>query len=185
MIDFAFIGRFEGFSLVGYVPRDHAGAVEGNSGVTVATGVDLGSMNPARLDALSIPDDLKAVLRPYLGAKGEMAVRLVESIALTLTKDEAEALDAAVLAPFIAALRTLYNRYVLPGLRGWNDLSDRRQTVIASVGWQYGDLPERCPKFWLACVHQDWPAAVAELRSFGDRYPTRRNAEADLLASSP
>ena len=28
---------------------------------------------------------------------------------------------------------------------------------------------------------QDWDAAVAELRDFGDRYPTRRNKEADLL----
>lgn len=61
-------------------------------------------------------------------------------------------------------------------------LPSEAQTVIASVSFQYGvNLDLRAPRFWRAVASQDWAAAVAELRRFGDAYPTRRRREADLL----
>jgi len=53
------------------------------------------------------------------------------------------------------------------------------------VAYQYGlNLKVRAPRFWATLTEQDWPAAVAELRNFGDAYATRRIAEADLLATA-
>jgi hypothetical protein len=56
------------------------------------------------------------------------------------------------------------------------------QTVVASVAFQYGDLSLRTPNFWQQVTTENWQAALANLQDFGDKYPTRRNKEADLLA---
>ena len=55
--------------------------------------------------------------------------------------------------------------------------------MIASVSFQYGvALNRRTPNFWWQITNGDWDGALANLRNFGDRYDTRRNKEADLLA---
>lgn len=63
------------------------------------------------------------------------------------------------------------------------DLPAEAQTVIASVAFQYGDLSIAAPRFWRAVCKQDWHAAIAELRDFGDEYHSRRHLEADLLGA--
>jgi len=60
-------------------------------------------------------------------------------------------------------------------------LPRQAQTVIASVSFQYGNLALRTPNFWKAITAQDWKRTIAILKKFGDRYPSRRNAEANLL----
>jgi hypothetical protein len=63
-VDFGFISQLEGGQqLVGKVPN----AQTSQSGVTVATGVDIGQMSVQGIDALDIPSDLKDKLRPYAG----------------------------------------------------------------------------------------------------------------------
>lgn len=179
MIDWSFIARFEGDSLVGYVPRDALGAVEGHSGVTIGMGVDLGQDHHLGYVDTHVADPaLAAKLDPYLGVTGEPAARLLAARPLTITSEQRAVLNAGVQAAHAATLRIAYNRRAL---RGWDALTDAQQTVLASVCWQYGDVPDRCPKFWAACVGARWADAVAELRDFGDRYPTRRRAEADYL----
>ena len=76
-IDAAFLTREEGRRLRGYVPRARDGSPLGRSGVTVATGVDLGQWSLEELERLVIPRDLKIKVRPYLGAKGDKAIRLL------------------------------------------------------------------------------------------------------------
>jgi hypothetical protein len=61
------------------------------------------------------------------------------------------------------------------------DLTKGVQTVIMSVAFQYGYLPNRTPKFWNAVVNQDWVKAVWHLENFGDVYKRRRLKEAKLL----
>lgn len=63
----------------------------------------------------------------------------------------------------------------------FHELTDKQQTVIASVSFQYGHLPSRTPNFWRQVTNDDWGAAIKNLRNFGDRYPTRRNTEANYL----
>ena len=176
-IDWNFIGGLEGGqSLTGYVP-DPTGSM---SGVTIATGVDLGQRSVDDINALNIPDALKVKLVPYAGLKGQDAANYLAQKPLTITQDEASALDQAVQTPLVNQLRSNYDAATSSG--SFDGLPDQAQTVITSVATQYGPaLSQATPTFWAKVTAKDWPGAVQELRNFGDSYPTRRNKEADLL----
>lgn len=175
-IDFHLIARLEGGPATrGYVPD----AANSHSGVTIATGFDLGQRNLTDLQALGLPQALQERLEPYLGLTGLEAVRYLKEKPLTVSEEEAQLLDECYRRPFI---ESLCNRYSRASSVAFCDLPGVAQTVIASVAFQYGDLTRRTPNFWKQVTAQDWPAAVINLRNFGDRYPTRRNKEADLLS---
>jgi GH24 family phage-related lysozyme (muramidase) len=174
MIDWAFIGTLEGRKLVGYVP-DPAGS---RSGVTVATGTDIGQMTSSTLSHL--PADLQKLLLPYVGLTGARAVAALQATPLTITEAQADALDEASFAIAMDRVTRDYDRAVSAG--AFAALPDRAQTVIASVGFQYGSIPQRCPRLWRAAVAGDWAGTIRELRHFGDAYQTRHDKEAGYLA---
>ncbi len=180
------IAAFEGNRLDGYVPTK-GGLPLGHSGVTVATGVDLGAMTEAGLDTLDIPRALKGKLRPYLGLRGAAAEAKLKRAPLHLEQSEAEQLNTAVWKSQADALRRHYNAATGARRARFDDLPEPAQTVIASVKFQWGDIwrhknPE-VRKFWAAVVAQDWVEAQAVLRQWAPgTYRTRRNAEADYLA---
>ena len=182
-IDWTFIGKLEGAGIArGYVPNPSTS----NSGVTVATGFDIGQRSAADLEAMGLPEDLAARLQPYAGLKGHAAADFLAQHPLLLQADEVAAIDASVRAAFSDRLASVYNAAVSgDGDRAdFEDLPAAAQTVIASVAYQYGlNLKHRTPHFWSTVVAQDWRAAVAELRNFGDAYGSRRKQEAELLAS--
>lgn len=177
-VDFAFIHRLEGAQVtVAYVP-DPEGS---DSGVTIASGFDLGQRRLDDLRSLGLSDALCTRCEPYLGLKKHDAVSKLELEPLTLTDDEALAIDKAVRRQHLDQL-----------IRGFNaasdvsfeDLPPACQTVVASVSFQYGAaLGSRTPNFWRQVTSGDWEGALGNLRNFGDRYRTRRNKEADLLAT--
>ena len=97
-IDWAFIGTLEGEAIPkGYVPSD-------NSGVTIATGVDLGQRAMLELLALGLAAALTDKLKPYLGLKGNAARDKLNSAPLTLSAAEVAQLDQALRARFLPAL---------------------------------------------------------------------------------
>lgn len=173
-INWKFIAAREGNRvLFGYVPNPQTS----NSGVTIATGVDLGQMSQQEIRNFMLPNYMVEKLLPYAGLKKLDAVNFLLEHPLRLTPIEAADLDEVVMYRHVKTIKNIYN---MTGT--WFDnLPDEAQTVIASVAYQYGDLPRKCPKFWKAVTAQDWKAAVHELRNFGDDYETRRNIEADLL----
>ena len=176
MIDWDLIAGFEGGDqLHGYVP-DPSGS---RSGVTIASGVDIGNMG--RLGYLALPPDVQDLVISYLGLTGARAVAALKAKPLTVTQAQANALDAVSHAYILGPLRASYDSYTHKG--AFDALPDRAQTVITSLEFQYGGLmPTRCPKFWGMCVRQDWAGAVEVLKNFGDKYPTRRLAEAEYLS---
>lgn len=179
-----FISELEGGQqLNGYVPA----VDQSKSGVTIATGVDLGQRSEDSIDALAIPGQLKTKLKPYAGLKKQAAVDLLAQHPLTISKEEADALDRAIKEGSVSEVRDRYDRAVANDRTApkFNDLSEGAQTVICSVAFQYGsNLERRTPRFWRACTERRWRDVLAELRAFGDDYPTRRNKEADLLEDS-
>lgn len=183
-VDMAFIRGREETRQAAYVPLSAEGEPIGRSGVTVATGIDLGQINDTQLRALMIPQTLKAKLMPYLGIRGAGALSMLEQRRLSLTKDEVSALDKAIEQSVIGVLRWKYN-HAAPGSGprgGWDELTSGQQTVLASVAWQYGPhLDKACPRLWRAALKQDWTAVLKELRDFGDHYRSRREAEANYL----
>jgi hypothetical protein len=178
MIDFNFISKIEGGRKTkGYVP-DPEGR---RSGVTIATGVDLGQMGENDLSRLNLSPDLKDKLRPYLGRIKFEAVSLLENLPLQITPVEAKLIDKEVKSRFVHGLERKFNQ---AANTAFEELPDGVQTVVASVTFQDGDLRSATPNFWCQITTGDWQGAYQNLRNFGDSYSTRRNKEADLLKAS-
>lgn len=175
-VDFGFISSLEGGpALNGYVPDpEHS-----SSGVTIATGFDLGCRSDSDLVAL-LPEhgELVDKLAIYCGHKRNKALAVLVNSPLRITENEALAIDTAVKQQL---LNQLQQRYDAAAETGFALLPEAMQTVIASVAFQYGDLAKRCPNFWRAAVSADAIAMIRELKNFGDRYTTRRQREADYL----
>ncbi len=184
-VDWDFIAEREGRSVRdGYVP-DAAGS---KSGVTVGTGVDLGARDMNDLNRLGLSDALKTKLEPYLGKQGQEAADFLKDNPLNLTAEEVKELDRAVKGEALDNIVNEYNTEVerLNAADGGSrpkfaELPREMQTVIASVGFQYGSLKTATPNFFAQVTEQKWEEAKANLEDFGDRYPTRRGLEAELL----
>ena len=155
MIDWRFISQLEGGQrLDGYVP-DPSGS---RSGVTIATGFDLGGRTPASLrQLLGANHSVTARLIPYAGLTGNAAVQALRANPLTITQAEADHIDRASKQQALNAVRAQYDRDVLIANTNWppaqrlvnfDRLPGRAQTVIASVAFQYGTPWQRTPTFW-------------------------------------
>ena len=178
-VDFDFISELEGGQqLNGYVP-DVGGS---RSGVTIATGVDLGQRSRSDINQLDIPDALKDKLSPYSELKGQAAEDFLRDNPLVLNEEEADSLDKAIKEPALSSVSAKYDNSA--AAKNFSQLPPAAQTAIASVSFQYGDLATRTPTFWGHVTNGRWQQAVNELRNFGDRYPTRRGKEADLLQAA-
>lgn len=171
-IDWVFIGEQEGTKLEGYVPDPE----NSNSGVTIATGFDLGQRNAEDLKVF--PQELQDKFNPYLGLTKEEAIKKLEETPLVITKEEQQLIDKTVKQKETSRIIKAYEEATG---KKFSDLSKQQQTVIASVGFQYGDLATKTNKFWTAVTEGDWNAVETELRDFKDKYPSRRNREADYL----
>ena len=98
-IDWTFIGEQEGAGVCkGYVPL----ANTSESGVTIATGVDLGQRSAASLATLGLSPALQAKLAPYCGMKKQAAQAFLDANPLTITTDECTQIDNAIRATHLA-----------------------------------------------------------------------------------
>ncbi len=177
-IDYKFLSNLEGGSkTTGYVPE----AAVSKSGVTIATGFDLGQRNESDLKSLKLNTVLITKLKPYLGSKAATAQALLKKSPLMITPIQASAIDKAVKSDHISKLKLKYNS-AAGNKKKFIDIPHQAQTVITSVSFQYGiGLNTRAPKFWKAVTTQNWAEAIKLLKVFGDAYPTRRKKEARLL----
>lgn len=175
MIDFDFIAQQEGSRCTGYVP-DPEGS---QSGVTIASGFDIGQRDEYEITR-AFSGDLANKLLPYVGKKRQEAVQCLREIPLQISPEEEMAINRFSHAQAEQRLRKLWQA---SGVKtAFDDLPDECQTVIASVAFQYGNLARRTPNFWHQVTNGLWANALANLRDFSDRYPNRRNREADLLS---
>ena len=175
-IDFDFIHQLEGFSYKGYVPAPETS----KSGVTVAAGFDIGQCSAQEITS-NFTQELADKLLPYVGKIKQEACAALEHIPLTITDDDAKQITDFTTGTAVARLNNEWNNSA--SSLEFDQLATQCATVIASVAFQYGSLPKRTPNFWYQVTEGHWHDALANLRNFGDKYPTRRNKEADLLES--
>ena len=182
---FDFLRDVEGFKASGYVPQDRRGNPIENSGVTIATGLDLGQQDEDSLRRMGLSDELISIFRPYLGLKRGEAQRFLLDNPLRLTAEQATFVEESLMSHDFERMSDLWNstQREEDGIR-WDQLDPEKQTVMLSVFRQYGNLPRRTPKFWRSATQGRWNDTVSELRNFGDEYKTRRNKEADLLEAA-
>ena len=169
-IDFDFILEQEGFETQGYVPE----ATKSNSGVTIASGFDLGARNENDLKGL--PQDIIDTLKPYLGVKGTEAENIAG--ALSITEEQGKIINEFAKKEAVKNLRAKWKKATGTS---FDKLSKEKATVLASVAFQYGDLESRTPNFWRQTTNNQWMEAYNNLLNFQDVYKSRREREAAYL----
>ena len=157
----------------GYVPM-------GVSGVTVATGCDLGQQTAQSLDGVG--RDLLRKLAPYLGKRKRAALAALHALPLALTGMEADRVDTVVMSRYIRLSAARYDRDA--GAEAFASLPWQAQAVIHSLLFQRGTgSPKNYPHTWKALVGRDWSGASERLRNgaLWTGYRERRRLEGELL----
>lgn len=195
-----FFGTVEGQrQSVGYIPchrlaggtanyKGHGSPTDyramGASGVTIATGCDLGQTNAETLYSYGLADSIVNCLVPYIGKKRDDALNVLHRIPLTISADTAEAIDLAVHGGYI-------RRYVIPAFERdcakmrFADIPKQAQAAIASICFQkgVGGTKRDAPNTWTAFVRCDWNDAASRLcnRALWNEYQNRRVKEGEML----
>ena len=177
-INYAFVTGREDTKFQGYVPKVNNKPHE-NSGVTIGTGFDLKEKTSEFLEQIGLEPEVIETLKPYLGVSGAKAEALLQTAPLKLDSGTIADIDKKSKAYYTANIAGQYEK-ATGYEKKFYDLSPAQQTVIYSVGFQYGSL-NRTPKFLNYAVEGDWKGMYDELNNFGDVYTTRRKAEAELL----
>jgi len=181
-INWKFIGKLEGEGVkTGYVPTKKTGEIIGTSGVTIATGVDLGTKDRKFFEDMDVSEEIILKLEPFFNLKGEEA--LLNAKKLKLSASEVKELDTAIKKKYS---KDIINQYEKDSGKNFEDLTSGQQTVITSVAFQHGLKQTTSYNFWDQVITDDWDGAITNLRDWdGTGEPsqtqTRRDKEADLL----
>lgn len=153
----------------------------GASGVTIATGCDLGQTDAATLRGYGLAEEIIRQFTPYLGLRKSAALNKLFAAPLVISKADATATDHAVHAGYL-------NRYVRPAYDRassvpFDALPKQAQAVIFSCCFQKGCTGVRrdWPKTWACFITQNWCAAADELLHGFRQYAQRRAIEGRLL----
>ena len=169
-IDWNFILEQEGYKLKGYVPD----AKNSKSGVTIASGFDLGQRNENYLTGL--PKEIIELLKPFLGFTGVQAEEIAGN--LNVNDKQAKIINEFAKSTELAKLKTAWTNATGTS---FDELDQGKATVLASVAFQYGNLEKATPNFWKQATSGDWNAVSVNLMNFGDSYSSRRLREARYL----
>jgi hypothetical protein len=179
-VDIDFIAGREGFELIGTVPD----AENSKSGVTIASGFDLGARNVNDLKGL--PTDIIKKLEPFLGLKGNEAVARAKE--LNITEEEAKIINTFAHKQSLSRLKKKWEK---DSGKSFSLLSKEQATVLASVAFQYGTSFEKTDgtrmNFYTQALAGNWGqekgvrGVYEELLDFKDNYPSRRKEEAKYL----
>jgi hypothetical protein len=200
MIDYKYVtgilARFEGKAIGrGYIPCQQGtwypggvdkGEILGQSGVTIATGVDLGQQ--AEKGFAGLPAALLAKLRPYIGLKRGQAKAALIHKPLELSSEEVRQIDDLIHSRYIDETAAMFGKTLFEGA------PKQVQAVAVSLHYQFGtparkDSPA-LERTWEAmryglyreaaghlCNHELWSKSH-------QAYMARRKMEAQLLESA-
>jgi hypothetical protein len=176
-LDYGVISEHEGPRSVPYIPSP-------NSGVTVATGVDLSEHTAAEMRDWGVSEDTIARLAPFLkpdrssgvGLKGRAAAARLSLFNMenptseglpiyAIPMSDALAMDNGALRNIEGLVRQAYN--ATSPVTPFEQLPQSIQTAIVDVAYQNGpDLARRAPAFWRDVTSGGWSAAVDELHNW-------------------
>jgi hypothetical protein len=189
------LAKFEGKAIArGYIPCQQGtyygtgpskGEPLGASGVTIATGVDLGQQSAQGLKAMGVSAETLAILEPYIGLKKQDALRKLQESPFQLTDMQVEGIDRAVHNRYIVQAAALF------GAEAFGDAPKEAQAVAVSLHYQFGNPARKespaLESAWKCMKHRAYKEAATYLRCI-DRwsqphqaYMARRRAEAAIL----
>jgi len=178
-IDFSFVSTNEGGQLLkGYIPS-RGGVPIDRSGVTVATGFDIGAHTSAELSALGLSDGLQQKLLSYVATgpgrplSGAAAVETLASNPLVLTRADAMELDFASKSNTV--MKMLSNWAANDPSQPFTALSGAQQTVLTDRSFHFGARLDRtaASDFYDKALAGDWKAAAQVLPQMSN-YQTYR-----------
>ena len=176
-IDMEFLAEQEGNKHQAYVPSN-------NSGVTIGMGFDLKSKNEEDLRKMGLSNSTIAKFIPYLGLSGEQAEKAIADNPLIITdQNELNELNTLAKSYYIERVARQYETF--SNGKKFVDLDPVQQTVLFSVGYQYGSFKRKDGSdmnFIKQAGAGDWKAVHKELMNFGDDFPDRRKLEANYLS---
>lgn len=196
-VDFSYLSRWEGNQyLRGYVPFIK-GVTAGRSGMTVATGFDVGQMSELELSKLELRPETGPKLapfahRPFTGltrAKVAAAVVKLGPVPI-LTKEEADTADLVVHGKHLRATVTSWNARRGPGVPEFKALPVPWQTVLFSRTFHQGTgMPDTlvAKPFYTAATAGHWAQAATALQNYAVTavwYRTRVTQEAAFLRTA-
>ena len=180
-LDTNFLKKVEGFETNAYVPIDkQTKKALDKSGVTIASGIDLGQWSEKELENLKVPQPILNKLKPYLGKTKDSAIKFLANNPLSLPEAEAVELNNIFKTHFAEKIASRFNK---DSNIKFEDLPSEVQTPLISVGFQYGNKMFK-HNFWKQVTSGKWKDAYNNLMNYGDDYSTRRKKEAALLKSS-
>lgn len=173
-IDWSFIAAREGAL---YTTGYHPGTAYPKSGVTIATGFDVGQRSADELWSLGLPTDLTQKLVPYAELKGADAAAVAGGLHISIA--EALIIDTVTHTRALAKLTLQYDAAV--GIGAFYSLPGDVQTALGDLAFQYNNLPTKAPNTWAAAISKDWNGVYNNLMNYGDGHTTRRQLEAALV----
>lgn len=182
-----FLTKWETRQLRGYIPckpgNYRGGPKEGYtaigaSGVTIATGLDLGQQALADLKRFGIAGDLQNKLIPYLGKQKQKAIDALQGHPLTISDEECDRINQGVHADYIRRAASLYDKS--SPLR-FENIPAEAQTVIVSLFYHLGAPSQYPDGVWEALKNGNWPSAATFLKKDTSIYKFRRRDEGSLL----
>lgn len=179
-VDWKFIERMEGTRQEGYVPMDKNGNVFGKSGVTIASGFDIGQRSVNGLQKLNFNNTLFNKLQPYCLLKREQAVEQLNQIPLFCTENEVLEINQRVKARSLKLLMNKFDKET-NGIK-FMQMPCNAQTALASFAFQWGFAfgDRKHPVLWNHFLNADYSSAAQYMRA-QQRYSYRRGEEAKLL----
>lgn len=190
-INFQFIARAEGDQwLRGYVPMQH-GVVIGHSGMTVASGFDLGQWTVGDMKKQGLSGPLLEKIQPFANHKmfGMTKAQVVALIATlgpvpVLTKDEADICDMIIFTSITNAAKISWDTQAKNknGVPLFAALPQGWQTVWVSRFYQEGGSPKfsSAINFRSNALAGNWQDAIDALNSY-TKYRDRITSEINFL----
>ncbi|MDR0290315.1 MAG: pesticin C-terminus-like muramidase [Treponema sp.] len=188
------LAKFEGKAIArGYIPCQQGtyygtgpskGEPLGASGVTIATGVDLGQQTAQGLKAMGVSAETLAILEPYIGLKKQDAIRKLQESPLQLTEMQVELIDRAVHSRYVIQAASLF------GAELFGAAPKEAQAVAVSLHYQFGTpMRKESPALEQAwqCLRRGEYKGASYLRCIDlwgkphQAYMARRRAEAAIL----
>ncbi len=183
-----FLAKWEQRKLRGYVPcnpKNYFGGDTGNfrvigaSGVTIATGLDLGQQSMAELKKYGISDALCEKFRPYVGLRRGNALSALRREVLVITDAECDQVSRAVHGAYIGRAQRYFERF---SRMLFDDIPAQAQCVVVSLVYSLGSPHKHYPAVWRALWMGKWHEAATLLLADNEGYDaTRRRDEGALL----
>ncbi|EHL30396.1 hypothetical protein LDG_7581 [Legionella drancourtii LLAP12] len=171
----------------GYLP-ENGGKVLGRSGITFATGFDVGQRNEREIKNFNFPKALEEKLLPFAEKIRDDAKKLLPLALKThLTAEEANRVDLAVKGEHLGYTIKSWNARRLKNTPLFNDLTSAQQTVLLSRTFHQGrGMPDDpvSKNFYSSALKNNWIEAEKHLRNYKVKerfYVNRVHDEADLL----